>query len=159
MFKKLGILWIVLLLLGCSPIQEETVQFNDYYAIKEKLIHQQKFENTTDFSILLIYNQLEKEYRYDIIIDKPQRDMYNIVAMAYSSEKDDEICPTIGIFENEIYHLKKDYISKENGFYKGIQLSGRTVKKGKVHVYISYYTDEKKTNKVEKYIEVNDEIR
>lgn len=155
MIKKLFICFICLILLGCTNNQSiEDENFNGYNEIKEKLITQDHYDKSYDFHITLVYNLLDTGYRYDIIIDQPQSDMYHITAMSYASEADDDMCPNIGIFDEDNYNLKKGYIDKQAGFYKGIQLSGTTPKKQPVKVYICYYTDAHKKNKVEKYIEV-----
>lgn len=161
MKRKLFICLVCLFLGGCS--QEKTLedqQFDLYDEIKEKLMTQDVFEKTGEFHIALVYNQLESGYRYDIIIDQPKIEMYHILAMSYAQEAKDNMCPNIGIFDDENYNLKANYIDKASGFYKGIQLSGIVVHKQSVKVYISYYTDSQKTKKVEKYVEVfEDETR
>lgn len=148
-----------LLLVGCSQPSKEDKQFEKYNSIKEKLVNQKEFSDSYPFNVSLVYNTLDDVYRYDIIINQTSEPMYSIEAMAYASEDDTSMCPTIGLFDEMVYHLKPNYIDKPNGYYKGVQLSGKTTKKQKVKLYIKYYTDEKKTKSVEKYIEVRDEIR
>ena len=55
------------------------------------------------------------------------------------------------------YSLKVNYINKSEGFYKGIQLSGKCSQKQTIKLYLRYFTDEKREKSVEKYIEVNEE--
>ena len=147
-------------MLGCSSKQSlESQQFEEYYQIREQLLQQDEFEETRYFSVTLVYNQVDNQYRYDIVIDHPQIDMYDITAMVYADETVEEMCPSLGILEDNQYHLKKDYVNKQEGFYKGIQLSGKTSQKKAILLYVSYYLDEELTQKVENYIEVQDEIR
>ena len=148
------------MMLGCSSKQSlESQQFEEYYQIREQLLQQDEFEETRYFSVTLVYNQVDNQYRYDIVIDHPQIDMYDITAMVYADETVEEMCPSLGILEDNQYHLKKDYVNKQEGFYKGIQLSGKTSQKKAILLYVSYYLDEELTQKVENYIEVQDEIR
>lgn len=160
MIKKIGIILFILMMLGCSSKQSlESQQFEEYYQIREQLLQQDEFEEAKDFSVALVYNQVDNQYRYDIVIDHPQIDMYDITAMVYADETAEEMCPSLGILEDNEYHLKKDYVNKQEGFYKGIQLSGKTSQKKAILLYVSYYLDEELTQKVENYIEVQDEIR
>lgn len=146
--------------MGCQTSRtQEDLQFEKYEEIQERLSQCHEFEETDDFHTTLIYNQLENEYRYDLIIDNPQNIMYDITAMCFVDEDSDQMLPNIGIFDKKSYHLKKDHISKSEGFYKGIQLSGTAHTKGNVKLYIHYYLDEAKKNEKEMFIEVQNEIR
>ena len=80
--------------------------------------------------------------------------MYYIEAMAYAHEDDQKMCPVLGIVDDSISHMKVDYIDKSQHFYKGVQLSGEIEKIQDVKIYVCYYLDKEKTQKVEKYIEV-----
>jgi len=161
MKKNIFICFICLLFCGCTTrLTKEEKQFFIYDDMKEKLVNQIQFDETMDCQVSLVYNELNDGYRYDIIIYQPLKDMYYINAMCYAEESLNQMCPNIGIFDDENYHLKKDYVNKKEGFYKGIQLSGIVKMKRKIKLYISYYTDIKRTKKIEKYIEVlENEIR
>lgn len=160
MFKKIVILLIITMLFGCiSPKSQEDLQFDRYEEIYERLMNQKIFEETDDFVVRLIFNQLDNEYRYDLIIDDPKNVMYDITAMCYVDENSDKMLPNIGIFDTKAYHLKKNHVDKARGFYKGIQLSGKSLKKDSLKLYIHYYLDEEKKNDKEMFIEVKDEIR
>ena len=142
--KKIFMLLLCFFLFGCSHSESiESLQFDEYHQIQESLIEQTVFTDEFDFDVYVVFNKINDEYRYDLIIDNPQNIMYDITAMCYIDE--------------DMFHLKKGYINKEEGYYKGIQLSGMTLQKGKVKLYISYYDKEDK--KIELFIEVNDEIR
>lgn len=158
MKKKFFICLMSFLICGCSThSSKEENQFQTYDYIKNKLIQQVQYDQTIDCQVSLIFNKLSDNYRYDIVIHQPQKDMYHITAMCYASEGQDKICPNIGIFDEQEYHLKKDYVDKQNGFYKGIQLSGTVKRKQSIKLYISYYIDSSQTKKIEKYIEVLEE--
>lgn len=150
------ILLCLLISLFCVACQSSSFdeQFQEYYQIKEQLISHQEFDTDYPFHVQVVFYDLEDSYRYDVIIDQPQVDMYYIEAMAYAHEDDQKMCPVLGIVDDSISHMKVDYIDKSQHFYKGVQLSGETEKIQDVKIYVCYYLDKEKTQKVEKYIEV-----
>lgn len=160
MKKILMLILSAFLFVGCHH-QSSTAdkQFELYDQIKIQLKEKASFDTSYQFRIQLITQKTKNDYRYDIIIDEPKKTMYDIIALAYANEDDQTMCPNVGIFDDESMHLKKNFVDKQNGFYKGIQLSGKTLHLQPIKVYISYFTDEEKTQKIEKYIEVKDEIR
>ena len=150
----------IFLLCGCLPAKEEHISYDDYLKIKSQLELCDSFDSYYNFEVSLVFNPINNQYRYDVIIDNPATPMYNIVAVAYAGEDDDSICPNIGLFDVTPYHLVPDYIDKENGFYKGVNLSGMVNKTTGVKLYVSYYLESECETKVEKYIEVfESEIR
>ena len=158
--KKLLILLFSAFLLCSCQSEEEYINYDEYIAIRSQLESATTFDTDYDFKATLIFNPIQQQYRYDIIIDYPKCDMYDVTAVAYMDENDDEICPNIGIFDVYKYHLINDYIDKDNGFYKGINLSGMCDTTGSVKLYVSYYLDDEYKTKVEKIIEVfESEIR
>ncbi len=140
------IIWLMVTLLFCVSCTQSQIdpRFEEYQQIKDHLITKKSFDQDFDFQIRVIFNQMDKGYRYDVLIDHAQVDMYDIQAMAYAGESDKKMCPVIGL------------VDKENHFYKGIQLSGECSSKKSIKVYISYYQDEQKSKKVIKYIEVKE---
>lgn len=152
--KKIWIGMMILLLCVACQSSSSDEQFQDYYQIKEQLITQHDFDKDYPFCVRVVFNRIEDVYRYDLIIDQPQVDMYYIEAMAYANENDQNMCPVLGIVDDSISHLKVHYVDKSKHFYKGVQLSGQTTQVQSVKLYISYYLDEDKTERVEKYIEV-----
>lgn len=153
--KKIGlILLCVLMLSGCKKTQSlESKQFEIYDTLKSQLLMQTQFEkDSKDFHVQVLFQKRETDYRYDVIIDQPQDDMLSITELSYVNETDDNLCPSIGIFDEDEMHLRKDYVNKEEGYYKGIQLSGICQDIQPVKLYICYYNQENK--KIEKYLEV-----
>lgn len=76
----------------------------------------------------------------------------------YANESQDQLCPSLGIFDSEIYSIKKQG-SQKKGMYKGVILSGKSQERQNIRLYIQYYSDESLENKNEMFIEVKDEIR
>ncbi|MCD8027324.1 MAG: hypothetical protein LUF02_01375 [Erysipelotrichaceae bacterium] len=150
--KKLILILSILLLSACSTTSNEA-GYDSYYEIKNNLINQVELSDDYPFSICVVFNELDDYYRYDVVIDDAQVNIYDITAMAYCNE-DDTTCPVIGLFDEEPYHLIPNVVDKENNYYKGIQLSGTCEKIENIKVYISYYLDEGETEFQEYYIEV-----
>lgn len=159
MKKILTLLLSVFLLIGCTTqkTKEDNQQFDSYDKIKQNLIQRRQFDSDATFDVILLYNMIDEGYRYDIFIKNPQEDMYNVLALCLANETAEQICPTIGIFDEESYNLKVGYINKQQGFYKGIQLSGTTSSKQDIKLYVKYFQDEQKQKAVEKFIEVKAE--
>lgn len=159
MKKILTLFLSVFLLIGCTTqkTKEDNQQFDSYDKIKQNLIQRRQFDSDATFDVILLYNMIDEGYRYDIFIKNPQEDMYNVLALCLANETAEQICPTIGIFDEESYNLKVGYINKQQGFYKGIQLSGTTSSKQDIKLYVKYFQDEQKQKAVEKFIEVKAE--
>lgn len=157
MKKTILLLLSLIFCFACTKSNQEDRQFELYNQLKKELIVHENMDKDIPCRISVVFNPLDNEYRYDIVIDQVQEDMYNIVALAYANEDSEQMCPTIGVFDEDTYSLKVNYINKSEGFYKGIQLSGKCAQKQTIKLYISYFTDEQKQKSIEKYIEVKEE--
>lgn len=158
MVRKLFVFITCIMLLGCTSDKSlESLQFEEYYKIQSSLIKQNRFTRTNDFDVQLVYNQIDNEFRYDLVINNPNKVMKDIIAMCYVDADYEDMFPNIGIFETDSYNLKKDYINKDENYYKGIMLSGTVLKKASAKLYVNYKDNNNK--EVELFIEVNDEIR
>lgn len=94
MKKILLCLLISLFCVACQSSSSDE-QFQEYYQIKEQLISHQEFDTDYPFHVQVVFYDLEDSYRYDVIIDQPQVDMYYIEAMAYAHEDDQKMCPVL----------------------------------------------------------------
>lgn len=160
MKKYFIILLSLFLLTGCQTrktdvnVDEQLYQqYQDYYT---KLKKAKDFENKiSDCSVSLILNKTNNDnIRYDIIIDNPQIKMTNIQAIAFVEDETKYNPPSIGLLERETFSLQPGVIDKENGIYKGINLSGMTsLKEITVKVYLTY---KKQDKLIERYIELHD---
>lgn len=154
MRRYLVICMLLCFMAGCTTHQDIDPAMQEYNQIEENIRKYKTYDEQFPFEINLIFNQIENEWRYDLVIDNPDVNMYDIKVLSYCQSQKDQICPSIGIFDEEVYNLKPNYISKNEGYYKGIQLSGITSDKENVYVYVCYYADENYQEKIEKYIEV-----
>ena len=121
--KKIGIMIIILFLCVACHSSSSQEQFKEYYQIKEQLMSCENFDKSYPFQVRLVFNQIDDKYRYDVIIDQPEIDMYYIEAMAYAYENDDEMGPVLGIVDYSVSHLKVVYVDNTEHVYEGVKLS------------------------------------
>lgn len=147
--KKILVLFIsIIFLVGCKSNNND--DWDDYYHYYHKLVSAKKFEDNLDeCSIKLIVNEIDNDYRYDIIIDEPKIEMNNIKVIAFI-DKNEKNIPSLGLLETDTFSLKPNFVDKNKGYYKGINLSGITSKSDFiVKVYFTYENNEKI---IERYI-------
>lgn len=159
MKKILLVIMSLLILTGCSnenkEVEIDDKYYKQYQKYEEKLNEAKDFETEiTDFSIRLVVNETDQnEYRYDVIIDSPNVNMYYLQAIAKVENDENNSLPTLGVLEENSFSLVPNVIDKEKGIYKGVNLSGITNKSEfNVYVYLTYYLSENDTKKVERYI-------
>jgi len=127
------LLLFVTLLSGCARKESD----EDIKMEKYKYIYQTVSDNDSFLSEPLYYDLdvsmsklSDKEYRYDITIDNPQRAMYDIQVMAIENNLEysltNKMMPTIGILENDSINMVPYQIDYERGYVKGVILSGVT---------------------------------
>jgi hypothetical protein len=133
-------------------------EFQLYDQMKERLLRQENFDEDYPFEIELNYYEHDNELIYDVVINNSKIDMYHCIFLVYANESQDQLCPSLGIFDSEIYSIKKQG-SQKKGMYKGVILSGKSQERQNIRLYIQYYSDESLENKNEMFIEVKDEIR
>ena len=132
--KRILIIMLCLLITGCKANETEANDKLDmqYKKYTQKLIEQLEFSDESDeFSIRLVLNKInDNETRYDIIIDSPKINMYDLQAIAKVENDDESSLPSLGILEDESFSLVPGIVDKTKGIYRGVNLSGVTKKKG-----------------------------
>ena len=157
--KRFFVFLILLITLtGCQNTEnQDTISkqlYNQYRQYYQLVTSSHNFQTECEeCSIQLIINKTtNKQIRYDIIINNPKIEMDNIKAIAYVDKKNKDI-PSIGLLEEDSFSLKPDYVNKEEGFYRGINLSGLTTQtEFKVKIYFTY---ENNGTKEERYVILN----
>ena len=131
--KRILIIMLCLLITGCKANETEANDKLDmqYKKYTQKLIEQREFSDGSDeFSIRLVLNKInDNETRYDIIIDSPKINMYDLQAIAKVENDDESSLPSLGILEDESFSLVPGIVDKTKGIYRGVNLSGVTKKK------------------------------
>lgn len=153
---------LCLLITGCKSDSNEmgdklNLQYQKYI---QKLIEQQEFNNKSDeFSIRLVLNKInDTETRYDIIIDSPKINMYDLQAIAKVENDDESSLPSLGILEEESFSLVPGVVDKTRGIYRGVNLSGVTREKNiNVIIYLRFYSDENNEKLEERFIRLDDD--
>lgn len=153
---------LCLLITGCKSDSNEmgdklNLQYQKYI---QKLIEQQEFNNKSDeFSIRLVLNKInDTEIRYDIIIDSPKINMYDLQAIAKVENDDESSLPSLGILEEESFSLVPGVVDKTRGIYRGVNLSGVTREKNiNVIIYLRFYSDENNEKLEERFIRLDDD--
>lgn len=145
-----GLILCLILVGSCTNIKVNKQEVT-YKNLINKLINNQNFEKSTnDFSIITLVNKLNNDFRYDLIIKEPQIEMYNLKVLAILKDEKDASFPSLGILENDTFHLVPNKIDKSKGYYEGVNLSGISKKENvKLLVYISYTS--KETELIERY--------
>lgn len=160
--KRIFIVMLCLLITGCKSDRNEISDKLDvqYQKYTQKLIEQQEFNNeSNEFSIRLVLNKInDSETRYDIIIDSPKINMYDLQAIAKVENDNESSLPSLGILEEESFSLVPGVVDKTKGIYRGVNLSGVTKeKKIKVIIYLSFYSDENNKKLEERFIRLDDD--
>lgn len=131
--KRILIIMLCLLITGCKANETEANDKLDmqYKKYTQKLIEQREFSDGSDeFSIRLVLNKInDNETRYDIIIDSPKINMYDLQAIAKVENDDESSLPSLGILEDESFSLVPGIVDKTKGIYRGVNLSGVTKKR------------------------------
>ncbi len=105
--KRILIIMLCLLITGCKASETEVNDKLDmqYKKYTQKLIEQREFKDGSDeFSIRLVLNKInDSKTRYDIIIDSPRINMYDLQAIAKVENDDESSLPSLGILEDESF--------------------------------------------------------
>lgn len=126
--KKILIVLMLVLLTSCNTYEEDET-YSRYESVYRSIIENDKFQSYSlnyEISGEVVENSEGMNYFY-IFIDKPNIAMYDISAMAI--EKDVEynsnhMAASVGVIEDENYSMIPFQYNKDQGFYKGIMLSG-----------------------------------
>lgn len=161
MKKLLILLMVIFFVTGCNstPSNEDTTDqlYKEYQNYINKLESSASFEAQADiFDTRIVLNATNKgNYRYDIIIDNPKIEMYNIKIVACIDDGKEATYPTLGILETATFTMIPGIIDKENNIYKGINLSGiSSTKEAKIRFYLTYTTTKEDTKVQERFIQV-----
>lgn len=129
MKKIISIIICSVLIFGCSKRVNADDTDEKYRNLYQTLImHDDSlFVNNTDlFDISFEGSMTNKGYRYYVVLDNPRYAMYgvSIIALAVGEDYSDLMAPNAGIFENVSYKLVPGQTNSEDGYVKGINISG-----------------------------------
>lgn len=116
--KKIILLILLLLTIGCNYSDITEKNKNEYIKLKEELSKTEQFQKLENFpfDITISLDRLtEEELTYRIIIDNAKEDLKDIKALLIHNYFTEDIFPSIGILDDTI-SIKKDAQDLEKGF-------------------------------------------
>ena len=126
--KKIIALLLTCLLVGCAKNDSTSEATAKRYNEMISLINEQIDYNEEEsyFSIYAQISKVSDGYRYYIFIENPKIAMYNVEAIAITKDIDytTNMASNIGIFDETKYNLVPNQVKIEDGYAKGLMLSG-----------------------------------
>ncbi|MEG0239864.1 hypothetical protein [Anaerorhabdus sp.] len=149
----------IFLLSGCTSKNNnelDTKKLDEYKSNVDILIRSAPETSTSQyFSVSYEMSTLpDGTHRYYLIIDNAVQCMYNvkIMAMEVGSDFDTSMAPSIGVLDDEKYNLIPSQVAIEEGYVKGLVLSGETLNNPiDVKLMVSW-TDESNTLQMKEYL-------
>ena len=154
--KKLLLVILCLFMTACgTKTKDSDISDGVLKKYKDDLLYIKKIKNFDNYSakmnIKLYYTEISEGYRYEMIIDEPKQNMYNIKAISYSASCLDDYQPTIGYFDKGTYSMIPGVVDKKKNIYKGITLSGRVKKKETLKLLIEFDTNKAQSDESYSY--------
>lgn len=149
MKKLLFIIPLFLLLVGCSSKHEDN-KFA-YIEYKNNLEKQEEFSNSDSLEFNTFFN-IDRDgdnVNYSLTIDNPTKDMKDIKALLINDYVNEDIYPSIGIFD-EVKTIYKD--SDDSITLNGTIVSSDDISNVKFKLYLEYINGD--NQKEEIYYEV-----
>ena len=131
MLRKIGVLILIILLIGCqnTAVSSDEINLQKYEAYYQSILDNDNFlEKSEYFSIEAVMNMVEGAYRFSVIIDDPQVAMYSIEMMAIIDDGSvsinyQTVMPASGIFDRS-YNMLPYQSNETSGFPSGIIVDG-----------------------------------
>lgn len=125
----------LLFLSGCTSDNTNELgskKLDEYKSNVEQLKTSKPTKSTSEyFTVSYEMSTLpDGTHRYYIIVDNATQSMYDVRMMALDVDSDTSttMAPSIGILDDENYNLVPSQVAVEDGFVKGLVLSGDTTK-------------------------------
>jgi len=156
-------LFVLLLLVSCTNnvVDAENDKYLRYQHYYENILDNLNFsQNSAFYDLEVVMNRLnDGTYRYDIILDNPQIAMYDVEIMTVENntkyEAATKMFPCFGIFEDQEYNLVPYQVNFEEGYVKGIIISGISGNSTlNIKIRVSW-KDYSKVNETKEYLELN----
>lgn len=105
--KKVLVILLVFIFVGCNLIAKDDIKESKVEEEKNVYIkyvkEAKKIEKSSEdlpFNIEVKYDKLnDEEIRYQVVIDNPKGEIYDIKAVAVHDKQTDDVFPSTGIFE------------------------------------------------------------
>ena len=109
MIKRLLLVLLMFSLMGCSTKNEDDK--SEYIAIKSHLLEESKYTDADDLPLDIVVNidRMDEEVvDYSVVFSNPEEDMYDIEAMVVHNYYNEDLFPTIGLFDKKGELLSDD---------------------------------------------------
>ena len=142
MKKIISILFLLCLIAGCSTKEVSSVDAKQKYLSYIGVLNEQNVFSAGSeyFDVDCELSKIENGYRYFITIDKPRISMYDILTIAIEDGVDygSTMAACSGIFDTK-YNMVPNQVKTDDGFVKGIVISGISDKNSTViKLYVEY---------------------
>jgi hypothetical protein len=131
MVKKFVLALVSLIALsGCASNAALDVAYENYRIHYQSILNNPIFVRESNYFNIEATIELLSDgaFRYDIFIDEPRVAMYDVEVLVIVDEGllviSDQMMPSVGIFEDQTYHLIPFQVNAERGFYRGFNLNG-----------------------------------
>ena len=107
MKKRILLVILLLVLVGCSNKPEEDK--SEYIAIKSNLLEEKNYTSKEELPLDIVVSidrKDEEKVSYKVIFSNPKEDMYDIEAMVVHNYYNEDLFPTIGLFDKKGELLK-----------------------------------------------------
>lgn len=143
--KKIILILILILLSGCTnKVEENRFAYLDY---KRELLKQEEF-NEEEINFKTFFNitrEDEETVNYNITIDNPNQNMYEVKALLIHDYYEEEVYPQVGILDDPVKLLKD---SKDKIILSGTIKTIEDIKDVKFKLYLEYKDEENNLNKI-----------
>ena len=138
--KKILILMIITFsLTGCSNKEEE--EKSEYIAMKNNLIKEEDYikKDELPLDITIKLNRTSSELiEYKVILNNPVEDMYKVKAMVVHNYYNEELFPSIGLFDEKKDLLKNNELELKGELKTTENIANMDLE---LKVWIEYYNE------------------
>ena len=146
--KKIVLCLILLLCLtACNSAGKQVIDPDEKYMyIIDSINNNDVFLETSDnFDVTTEMAMIDGGYSYYITIDNPHIAMYRVEAVAIEKGVDytSHMAANVGVFEEKQYNIVPNQTNVEDGYVKGIVMSGTTENsETTLYLYVQFYNED-----------------
>lgn len=143
MKKILSLLFIFIIICGCTEVGKENIDPNQrYYSLIDSINEHDSFSNFSNYyNISTDIAKINDGYRFYITIDEPTCALYDIEALAIEKNVDysSNMAASIGIFDEREYSMIPNQKNVDKGFVSGLVFSGVSQSpETSLYIYVSF---------------------
>lgn len=157
--KKLLILILTFFLIAGCSVNVSKEEYKTYEDMKNILEEATIYSTSSDnYSISITYSNNISDKSYYIVVDNPSIAMYDVKILAFEvvDGDDDQVAPNAGIFDERI-NLVPNQIKKDEGYVKGVSISGNYINDNPVILCIVQWINEDTTKVYREFFKFSSE--